>query len=595
MAFFEKTPILFDGAMGTYFPEKQPLCSCTCEEANLLYPETVEQIHREYIEAGAEAIKTNTFGANRLSLLGRSCDFRQVIAAGVEIANRAAAGTDVAVFADIGPIAGTGGEENPTAGLEEYTAVIDQFLSLGCENFLLETFSDPELPIAAAKYIRACAKGSTIILSFAVAPDGFSRTGKSAEYLLRRVAEENCCDGCGFNCVSGPAHMLDMVSRLSDLPEQLSVMPNAGYPTVRDGRTHYLATPAYFAQAVSKMAGKGASVLGGCCGTTPAHIRALSELLKEQAPSADQRISQKEETVPARKPSRSKFIRKLEEGKKVIAVELDSPAGTDMQFFTAAANEIVRVGADIITVADCPIARARMDSSMVAALYRTRYGIDMMPHLTCRDRNINATKALLFGLSYAGIENVLTVTGDPIPTCERDEVKGVYNFHSAMLARYIADLNETEFRERPFRISAALGINAVNFEAELRRAVKKEAAGASVFFTQPIYTPQAIQRLKMASEVLSSPILCGLMPLVSYRNASFSANEIAGIEIPPETVESFRDLSKEEAAAHGIRLALETADAAREFCAGYYLVTPLKRKDVVCSLLRKLRQQEGIQ
>ena len=217
--------------------------------------------------------------------------------------------------------------------------------------------------------------------------------------------------------------------------------------------------------------------------------------------------------------------------------------------------------------------------------------MDALPHITCRDRNINATKALLLGLNIEGINNVLIITGDPIPSAMRDEVKSVFNFNSRMLAKYIANLNETVF-ENKFMICAALNINALNFDIQLRMAKEKEANGVSLFLTQPIMTQKGYENLKRAKMELKGKILAGIMPVVSYRNACFMDSEIPGINVADEIKQLFKGKSKEESAEIGTKVAADIAEKVKDYCDGYYLITPFNRADIICSIIDKIRQQQ---
>ena len=255
-----------------------------------------------------------------------------------------------------------------------------------------------------------------------------------------------------------------------------------------------------------------------------------------------------------------------------------------------AAKDLHAAGADYITIADCPIGRARADSSMLAAMLKMQYGIEALPHLTCRDRNLHASKALLLGLSMQKVRNLLVVTGDPIPSNRRDEIKSVFQFNSVLYADFIRDLNQTVFVDKPFTIMGALNVNAQNFDAELAKAKKKEKAGMTCLLTQPVYDQRAADNLARAKRELSVDIWAGIMPVVSYRNACFINNELAGIEIPQSVCERFRDADREQAAGLAVQTALDAAKLVRGVADGYYLITPLKRADIVCEIIKELRK-----
>jgi len=589
--------------MGTYYATLSGDLTGRSELANRQDPELIAAIHSAYIDAGCSCIKTNTFALPVIAMEHTEAEALDLLDRAWAIAREAVAGRDIAIFADFGPPpSGDGAWESI------YLALTDRFLEFGATNFLFETFPNAPLLRILTAHIRAREPEAFIICSFAVSSDGFTALGLSGRALAEGLFDAGLADAVGFNCVSGPGHLLSLVEGIDSGHYLLSIMPNAGYPATVSGRTTYSSSAAYFADRLREMAEAGVKFLGGCCGTDPNYIRSAAEALdmdrRAGASSAEQQ-GRPRSVSPAiaslKPPGRgehpqspavleagvNRFRDKLLRGERVIAVELDSPLDSDISKYMAGAAALKTAGADIITVADCPVARSRMDSSIVACKLRRELGIDALPHLTCRDRNLNATRALLLGLSAEGVHNVLIVTGDPIPTAERDLVKSVYNFNSRMLARYIQELNSQVF-QTPFFIGGALNVNAVNFEPELRRAREKVEQGIGVLFTQPVMTPRAATNLRRARETLDVKLLGGIMPVVSYRNARFIAEEIQGMEIAPETVERFRDLSKEEAARLGLDLSLEMAAQIARDVDGYYLITPFSRTDMIVEILEKL-------
>ena len=384
-------PLLFDGAMGTYYKAAPGV---ECEQANLTDPAGGLAVHREYLAAGADAVKTNTFSLPRLAA-AHTPGWEQLAQAGWQLAVQAAGETGAAVFADLGPAPDT---EAVPAG-QVYTAVAKQFAALGARNFLFETLSSDAGLLDAVGAIKAEVPDAFVLVSFAVLPDGYTREGMYCKDLARRMQESGIVDAVGLNCVSAPGAMRTLAKQLGGtLP--LSVMPNAGYPVVTRTQVKYQGRPEYFARELGRLAAEGTvQILGGCCGTTPAHIAALrAELdsltvVKKTAP-AEEFSTVKEQTVE----NEDAFLRKLNAGEKVIAIELDSPRNADLTGYLEGAKKLQAAGADLLTIADCPIAQARMDSSLVACRVHRELGLCTLPHMTCRDRNLNATKALLLGL-----------------------------------------------------------------------------------------------------------------------------------------------------------------------------------------------------
>ena len=586
-AHLARKPLLFDGGMGTYYKAKP---GTECEQGNLLDPAGVRKVHREYLAAGAEAIKTNTFGLPRMAA-ARQPDWQALARAGWKLAAEAAVETGAAVFADLGPAPDT--EAAPAGSI--YTAVARCFVEQGAKNFLFETLSSDAGVLEAVQAVKAQVPDAFVLVSFAVLPDGYTREGMYSKDLVRRMTESGIVDAVGFNCVSAPGAMRTLVQQLGSTALPLSVMPNAGYPVVTRTQVKYQGKPEYFAKELARIAAEGVRILGGCCGTTPAHIAALRAALDflpavEKAAPAVQVSTPEAPTVE----KDDAFLRKLNAGKKVIAIELDSPKDADLTNYLAGAKRLQAAGADLLTIADCPIARARMDSSLVACRVHRELGLCTLPHMTCRDRNLNATKALLLGLYAEGVREVLAITGDPIPTAERDEVKNVYQFNSRKLAQYIVSLaGEGREMPSPMTVFGALNLNARNFEVELRRAGEKLENGMSGFLTQPVLSEQAVENLRRTRETLGerAKILAGIMPVVSQRNAIFMENEVNGIHVAEDIMEAFAGLDREQGEALGLEISLKMAREALPYADGFYLMTPFNRVALMERLIARLKTE----
>ncbi len=582
----EHKPLLFDGGMGTYYRGKP---GQECEQANCSDPEGILAIHQEYLAAGADAIKTNTFGLPRMAAAGAS-GWEALADAGWKLAKQAAEPYGAVVFADIGPAQDT---ETYPAG-EIYTVVVKRFLALGARNFLFETLSSDAGVLEAVRYVKKEVPDAFAVVSFAVLPDGYTREGLLCKDLARRMSESGLVDAVGLNCVSAPGAMRTLAHQLMDVNIPLSIMPNAGYPVVARTEVKYQGKPEYFARELSQLAAEGIKLLGGCCGTTPAHIAALRaelDALPEEKTSVRPKFSTLETPIVEKEDA---FLRKLNAGEKVIAIELDSPKDADLTKYLAGAKRLQGAGADLLTIADCPIARARMDSSLVACRVHRELKMCVLPHMTCRDRNLNATKALLLGLYAEGVREVLAITGDPIPTAERDEVKNVYQFNSRKLAKYIVSLaGEGREMPSPMTVFGALNLNARNFDVELRRAVEKVENGMSGFLTQPVLSEQAVENLRHAREVLggSAKILAGIMPVVSQRNAIFMENEVNGIHVAEEIIRRFEGLDREQGEALGLEISLKMAAEALPYADGFYLMTPFNRVALMEQLIARLKTE----
>ena len=586
-AHLARKPLLFDGGMGTYYKAKP---GTECEQGNLLDPAGVRKVHREYLAAGAEAIKTNTFGLPRMAA-AQQPDWQALARAGWKLAAEAAVETGAAVFADLGPAPDT--EAAPAGSI--YTAVARCFVEQGAKNFLFETLSSDAGVLEAVQAVKAQVPDAFVLVSFAVLPDGYTREGMYSKDLVRRMTESGIVDAVGFNCVSAPGAMRTLVQQLGRTALPLSVMPNAGYPVVTRTQVKYQGKPEYFAKELARIAAEGVRVLGGCCGTTPAHIAALRAAL-DSLPAVEKAAPAVQVSTPEA-PTVEKddaFLRKLNAGKKVIAIELDSPKDADLTNYLAGAKRLQAAGADLLTIADCPIARARMDSSLVACRVHRELGLCTLPHMTCRDRNLNATKALLLGLYAEGVREVLAITGDPIPTAERDEVKNVYQFNSRKLAQYIVSLaGEGREMPSPMTVFGALNLNARTFEVELRRAGEKLENGMSGFLTQPVLSEQAVENLRRTRETLGerAKILAGIMPVVSQRNAIFMENEVNGIHVAEDIMEAFAGLDREQGEALGLEISLKMAREALPYADGFYLMTPFNRVALMERLIARLKTE----
>ncbi|EEQ47937.1 homocysteine S-methyltransferase [Selenomonas flueggei ATCC 43531] len=581
----KKEPLIFDGGMGTYYAQKTHTRGKGVELANIETPIVVEGIHTEYLRAGAQAIKTNTFAANRIVYQGEEALVQGILRTGWELAARAAESFGAYVFADIGPVAGL-----PPADIaEEYRFLSDTFLALGAKNFLFETNSSMEGLVETAAHIKQIVPDAFVLTSFAALSGGYTRDGLFVEELIRTAAESGYIDAVGFNCVSGVQSMKELVHLIGTCPLPLSLMPNAGHPIVIDGRTFYESAPDYFGKGLAAIVREGVSIAGGCCGTTPEHIRALCKALEGGTAAEGERVRQERTELT---PSRSPFFEALKAGEIPIAVELDPPDTGNADKFMAGARELQAAGVHAITIADNPIARARMDAAMLAGRVRRSLGIEPIPHMTCRDRNLNAIKSILLGLSAEGIHNMIAITGDPIPTAERDEVKSVYQFNSRKLSAFIKSLGERG-DVIPFHVFGALNVNAKHFPSQLGLAKKKMEAGMTGFFTQPVLSAQAKENLRTARDTLPGAlILGGIMPVVSERNARFMESEITGIHVEERIINAYHGLDREAAEELAVELSLGIARDIKPYIDGYYIITPFSRTALVARIAAAMMKRQ---
>ncbi len=576
--------LLFDGAFGTYYaslPAVPDEARDHPELACLLDPEEVVRIHRDYIDSGAAAVKTNTYGVNR-RLTGDTGRRDELLRQGYALAARAAEGTGALVFADIGPVEG---EDAPEAQAE-YAAIADVLLRAGATRFLFETLPEAAPCGEAFRRIRETTADGLIIASFAVTRDGYTRRGRHYLELFAQAAALGA-DVVGLNCVCGPAHMLELLRRVEPGRYRLSAMPNAGYPSTVNGRCVYLDNPAYFAGRIRELRDSGVQVLGGCCGTTPRHIRAAADSLRDGGDRTAAVIAV--EKPRGREPTPSPLEACVH---PVVAVELPPPTDGEAGFLLDACRRLKARGADFVTLPDSPMAKPRASSLMTAGLCRRETGIEVLPHLCCRDRNQIAIKGDLLAGSLFGVRHVLAITGDAVPETDRFSTKNVFGLNSWQLIRFIASLNEELFPETPYYICAALNINAANFSQELCRAERKLENGARCLITQPLFSDRGIANFRQARQALSCRLLAGIMPVAGYRNAVFLNNEVPGIEIPDTVVGALRDKGREEARDISLRYCAEIIGRVRDACDGYYIMTPLRRIDLSEAVVRTIRNEE---
>lgn len=577
--------LLFDGATGT------ALCAqsgegVAVERLCLTQPQRVLALHRAYLAAGCKAIKTNTFAAHVSLACENKDDQKTLIRAAYDLARRAGDAYDAAVFADIGPA-----PTDADSAAACYIAMAEQYLNVGATCFLFETMQSGEGLAEAAAYIKASCPDAWIMVSFAADADGFTRAGEQASALALQMSACGAVDAIGLNCICGAYHIRRLLSTLDVGDKWMSAMPNAGYPHVEEGRTYYDSAPAYYAQQVMECVKAGARIVGGCCGTTPEHIRQIARLLGTPMPPRV-RMGDEKAAQPPEKGCRSRILRRLEQGRRITLVELDPPRSADIGGFMEGARQLEQAGADAITIADCPIGRARMDSSLLACKLSRELGIEALPHMTCRDRNVNATKALLLGLSMENVHNVLAVTGDPIPTGDRGSVKSVYQFNSRVLAKFIRGLGESGEAE-PFFVCGGLNINAVRFDSELDRAKEKMDCGVSAFLTQPVLSEQAALHLERAmDELRGAKLIGGLFPVVSEKNARFLQSEVHGITVDEAVVRAYAGLDRAQGEEMAVRLCREAASRISPFVDGYYIMTPFQRVELVCRVIRATRNLE---
>lgn len=590
--YLQSDQLLMDGAMGTYYARLAKDDRTIPEMANFTNPDLVKDIHLEYINAGARLIRTNTFAANLEILPVSVTEQRELAIKSCEIAKTAAAiaksngiAKDIWVGGSIGPIPrmSQASEEDI---IDEYKRICNTMLSCNIDAFIFETFDEIRTLIPVIEYIRN--KSNIFIMTnFALNKNGYTQSGISAQRILMEAAKIDGIDACGFNCGIGSGHMAKIIEQLH-LPENkyIAVLPNASYPEQIQNRLVFLENAKYFEENMKTIRGMGVHIIGGCCGTTPSYIQELHKNT-EKIPMPvlhDLKVSEVSDrtTLPVTNP----LIKLFSEGKKVVAVELDPPYDADCSKIYQAARQLKN--ADIITLADSPMGRSRVDSILMSLKIAEETGHLVMPHISCRDKNMIAMRSTLLGAYIHGIRNCLLVTGDPVPSVSRVNTTSVFDYNSIHLMNFVKEMNEEHFGNDPIVYGGALNHGRGILERVAERMQKKIDAGASYFMTQPIYSREDIERIAKLKEMVDTRILCGIMPLVSFRNANFIKNEMTGIHVPDEIVARYSpEMSKEEAEWVGAEVANEIIDQLKDIADGYYFMLPFNR----VSLMDKIRIQ----
>ena len=589
--YLENNVLITDGAMGTYYSHLTGAQTTISELANEESPQIIKNIHDQYIEAGAKLIRTNTFSTNCLTLNKCREAIEILINRGYDIAQSSAKGHDVFVAADIGPVPelveGNAIERNVI--LDEYLFITDTFLKLGAEIFVFETFSSTEYFKEVTEYIKSSNPHAFIIAQFALNTEGYTRKGISAKRIQNQIKQISSVDAYGFNCGIGPTHLYNVIKNLDFSNDVVSALPNSGYPMIINERTVYTQNPEYFADKLMDVKGLGVKIIGGCCGTTPVHIKRLSKQsnINPSRLPAKPKVESKDQSAPS--IYSNSFANKLKKDKFVIAVELDPPFRTNIDGIIKGAKELRDHGVDIVTIADSPMARVRVDSIMVASKIKREIGIETMPHLCCRDRNIIALKSSLLGAHIEGIRNLLIITGDPIPSPERIDIKSVFNLNSTRLIEMVEEMNQEIFASDPYFLGGALNLNVLHKDVELKRMRLKAEKGAQFFFTQPIFHDDVIEYLKgIRCGGDRVKVLAGIIPIVSYKNAVFLNNEVFGIDIPEEYIKLFSPhMSRQEAEDVGVDVAVDIVNKIKIHVDGIYFITPFNRTNMIARIIKK--------
>ncbi|HJQ37570.1 MAG TPA: bifunctional homocysteine S-methyltransferase/methylenetetrahydrofolate reductase [Thermoanaerobaculia bacterium] len=602
---------LFDGAMGTMLYSKGVFINKCYDELNVRNPEIVLETHRQYVRCGAEILETNTYGANRVKLRGFGIEeeLRDINLRAAELA-RKAAGDSVYVAGAIGPLGIRIEPYGPTALEEARDFFREQAEALrdgGVDLIIAETFSNiSEIEQAIAAIHEVC--NLPVIAQMTIGTDGRTVYGDSPRDIAQRL-ERAGADVIGLNCAVGPDLMLDAVEEMAAVSaKKISCQPNAGLPRDVNGRQMYMASPEYFSKYAKRLIHKGVKFIGGCCGTTPEHIKMMGDAVRPLSPRRSFVIVERNGkdgekaagVEPCAMETRSNWGRKIVSGEFVTTIEIVPPKGPNPDSMVESVRSIKAAGVDAVNVPDGPRAQNRMGAIAVAVLLQQRVGIETVLHYCCRDRNLLGMHSDLLGCGALGLRNLLLITGDPPKMGPYPEATAVFDIDSIGLTNMASlmnrglDLGGNPFGE-PTKFTIGVGVNPghLDLEYELRRLDWKVKAGAEYAITQPVFDVRQLEHFLKRIEHMKLPIVAGIWPLLSYRNAQFMNNEVPGVSVPDDVIERMRiasDKGKEHALREGVTIARETLERVRDRVAGVQVSAPLGRVDMALAVFDGMTQ-----
>ncbi len=604
--------VVFDGAMGTQLYAKGVFINQCYDELNLRAPDLVRDVHRAYVDAGAEVIETNTFGANRIKLaqFGLGGQVAEINEKAAALAAEAGQG-DVLVAGAVGPLGVRLEPYGPTSLDEARAAFAEQMRALvagGVDLFLLETFADVQEIEQAILAAREVDRERPIIAQMTIGIDCVTPYGVAAEDVAKAL-DSFGADIIGLNCSVGPQTILDAIEKMVPATRRkLSAQPNAGMPREVGGRSMYMASPEYMSTYARHLVQAGARVVGGCCGTTPEHIAAIVEGIRPlsprtaMAPSVDRRKNRPEAPAeatgvdPIPFAERSKFAAKIARGDFVTSVEIVPPRGVDASRMIRDCRSLKDAGVDAVNVPDGPRAQSRMGAVLTSLLIEQQVGIETVVHYCCRDRNLLGMLSDLLGAAAVGLRNILIITGDPPKMGPYPNATAVFDIDSIGLTNLVARLNRGldpggNAIGAPTSYAVGVGVNpaALDLPHEIKRFEWKVEAGAEYAITQPVFDVDQLESFMKKIEHVRIPIIAGIWPLVSVRNAEFLANEVPGVSVPDHVIGRMRragEISKEAGVAEGIAIAREMLDRVRPIVQGAQVSAPFGKVELALDVFK---------
>lgn len=606
-------PLLSDGAMGTLLHQRGVTFDQSFDELNLTNPALVAEIHHEYIDAGSNIIQTNTFGANRYKLAqhGLEKQGREINTNAVELARRVvlASYRDILIAGDVGPLGvrmAPFGRVQPEEARVVFREQIDALNDAGVDLLIIETMTDLYELREAIWAARDVNPDLPIIASMTFTRDDRTLLGDDPGKVTRKLLEAGA-DVIGVNCSGGPNQILRILKQMVQAAPQakFSVMPNAGWPEQVAGRIMYPASPEYFADYALAFWRAGAAIMGGCCGTTPKHIAVMRQAIDnappEIAPNGFTLSVDEREEIEVERQQPTQLAEKLVNGHFVVSVEMDPPRGLTAQKLMAGSSLLKEAGADVINVADSPMARMRMSPWAVCRLIQEKVGIETVLHFPTRGRNLLRVQGDLLASHALGVRNVFVVMGDPTAIGDYPEAMDNYDLVPSGLIKLIKQgfnmgVDHAGMgigQPTSFFTGCALNLTAVDPDLEIKNLRRKLRAGADFILTQPIYDPQVarqfLNRVQDSLGELKVPLLIGLLPLASARHAAFLQQEVPGINIP-ENIHKIMAASGDKGARNGIQIAIELTNQFREFAQGVYLMPAFNRFDYAAEIIETIRE-----
>ena len=607
LARIKQSPILCDGAMGTLLYAKGIFINRSYDELNLSQPDLIRGIHHDYLQAGAEIIETNTFGANsfRLGRHSLADKVRDINLAGARLAHEAAKSFDVWVAGSVGPL-GTRieplGKTSYQEAKDAFREQIEALVKGGVDLLILETFGYLEEIHQAMQAAKEVAPSIPLIAQVTIDEDGNCLDGSDPDTFVPKLVEWGA-DVIGCNCSVGPVAMLDAMERVraaTSLP--LSAQPNAGIPRSVDGRNIYLCSPEYMASYARKFVSAGVRLVGGCCGTTPEHIRVMKSALRVGEARSKAAVAHASGGPAAPKAiaavsleSRSALGAKLAHGEFVTMVEIVPPKGIDLQKEVEGARFLKSVGVDAVNIPDSPRASARMSNQALSVLIQREVGIDAILHYTCRDRNVLCIQSDLLGAAAVGIKNLICITGDPPKMGNYPDATAVFDVDAIGLVNIVRNLNHgLDLGANPigtgtgFVIGVGANPGLTDLDEEIRRFEYKVEAGAEYVVTQPVFDLRLLENFLKRIEHCRIPVVAGIWPLVSVRNAEFMKNELR-VSVPDSILERMARAQNPEAArAEGVAVAREMLIACQQMTQGAQISAPMGRYSSAVDVLEAL-------